>query len=108
METENGIHQEESGQLKGPDNIAVRGSYSYTGSDGVQYAVEYIADENGFQPLGQHLPTAPPVPEAILRSLEQNAAAGNDNDDGQYHPEPETSRHYLSPNVNKIQAGYRY
>lgn len=37
---------------KGTDNEiqSVRGSYSYTGPDGVLYEVTYIADENGFQP----------------------------------------------------------
>lgn len=37
---------------KGTDNEiqSVRGSYSYTGPDGVLYTVTYIADENGFQP----------------------------------------------------------
>ncbi|XP_047984035.1 cuticle protein CP14.6-like [Leguminivora glycinivorella] len=59
-ETSNGIKSEEQAQLNnaGTDNeaISVRGSYSYTGPDGVVYTVVYIADENGFQPQGAHLP----------------------------------------------------
>lgn len=54
VHTENGIKAEEQGELKnkGTDNEiqSVRGSYSYTGPDGVLYEVTYIADENGFQP----------------------------------------------------------
>lgn len=33
----------------------------------------YTADQNGFVPVGDHLPTPPPVPEEILKALEQNA-----------------------------------
>lgn len=51
---ENGIKAQEQGEVKnkGTDNEiqSVRGSYSYTGPDGVLYEVTYIADENGFQP----------------------------------------------------------
>ncbi|KAL1494872.1 hypothetical protein ABEB36_010389 [Hypothenemus hampei] len=59
-ETSNGISQQEQGTLQneGTDNEAlqVRGSFTFTGADGVVYTVNYIADENGFQPQGAHLP----------------------------------------------------
>ncbi|XP_017786011.1 PREDICTED: pupal cuticle protein 20-like isoform X2 [Nicrophorus vespilloides] len=103
-ETGNGIKAQEQGALKnaGSQNEAqsATGSFSYTGPDGQQYAVQYTADENGFRPQGAHLPTPPPIPEAILRSIEQNLAeearggggggygggGGGGGDDGQYRP----------------------
>lgn len=51
------------------------GSFSYTAPDGTNIKLEYTADENGFQPVGDHLPTPPPIPPEILKSLEENAAA---------------------------------
>ncbi|CAG9771908.1 unnamed protein product [Ceutorhynchus assimilis] len=62
-ETSNGISHQEQGELVNPgaenEAVAVRGSYQYTGPDGVLYSVTYIADENGFQPQGAHLPVPP-------------------------------------------------
>ncbi|GJQ70337.1 hypothetical protein Trydic_g22771 [Trypoxylus dichotomus] len=59
-ETSNRISAQEQGQLQnvGTDHeaLAVRGQYSYVGPDGVTYTVVYIADENGFQPQGAHIP----------------------------------------------------
>ncbi|KAK9512450.1 hypothetical protein O3M35_000881 [Rhynocoris fuscipes] len=84
-ETGNGISAEESGRpsaVSGPEGpgTAAQGSYSYTGPDGVQYTITYTADENGFQAQGAHLPTPPPIPPEILKSLQviqaANAAGG--------------------------------
>ncbi|KAH8302916.1 hypothetical protein KR044_011927, partial [Drosophila immigrans] len=62
VETSNGISQQEQAQLNNPGSeneaISVRGQYSYTAPDGVVYSVSYVADENGFQPQGAHLPVA--------------------------------------------------
>lgn len=51
-----------------------QGGFSYTGPDGVVYSTRYVADENGYRPEGAHLPTPPPIPNAIQRSLAFNAA----------------------------------
>ncbi|XP_076272814.1 endocuticle structural glycoprotein SgAbd-8-like [Rhynchophorus ferrugineus] len=82
-ETGNGINAEESGDARG-DGTKARGSFSYTAPDGQRISLQYTADENGFVPAGNHLPTPPPIPEAILRSIEYNRA--HPNEDGQYRP----------------------
>ncbi|XP_063920058.1 pupal cuticle protein 20-like [Zophobas morio] len=73
-ETGNGIAAQERGQLTSPDALAADGSFSFTSPDGQQFTITYTADENGFHPQGAHLPTPPPIPDAILRSIEQNRA----------------------------------
>ncbi|XP_060656727.1 larval cuticle protein 65Ag1-like [Drosophila nasuta] len=64
-ENSDGASHDEQGVVKnlGADNegISVTGSYKFIGDDGVIYEVTYIADENGFQPQGAHLPVAPSV-----------------------------------------------
>ncbi|PSN39565.1 Endocuticle structural glycoprotein SgAbd-2 [Blattella germanica] len=86
-ETGDGIRAEESGVARaaGPKDEggeAVQGSYSYTAPDGSAIVLTYTADENGFLPQGAHLPVAPPIPEAIARSIEYNLA----------HPEEDKSQ----------------
>jgi len=76
-ETGNQIKAEARGALKNAGNpeteaLSVSGSFSFVADDGQTYTVTWVADENGFQPQGAHLPTPPPIPEAIQRSLEFN------------------------------------
>lgn len=81
-ETENGISAQEQGGLKaiGPSaGTAAQGAFQYTSPEGIPIAVSYVADENGFQPQGAHLPTPPPIPPQIARALQWIAA----------HPEPQ-------------------
>lgn len=68
-ETANGISAQEQGSY----NVA-NGGFSFTSPEGEQVSLQYTADESGFHPQGSHIPTPPPIPEAIQRSIEQNLA----------------------------------
>ena len=63
MELSNGIKQEAEGLLKNAGSedeaLVIKGSFSYVADDGQTYTVTYVADENGYQPQGAHLPVAP-------------------------------------------------
>ncbi|XP_053964185.1 cuticular protein 47Eg [Anastrepha ludens] len=78
-ETGNGIQAEEEGYLKNAGSEAegqsAQGSFSYTSPEGVPIRITYLADENGFQPQGDHLPTPPPIPPAIQKALAYLATA---------------------------------
>nr|XP_021191400.2 pupal cuticle protein 20 [Helicoverpa armigera] len=91
-ETGNGISAHESGapRAPGPEGLAVtaEGGFSYRAPDGQQVSLTYTADENGFHPTGSHIPTPPPIPEAILRSIEfnrQHPSSGEGSYNGRYH-----------------------
>lgn len=62
-----------TGQEVEQDIIVQTGSYSYQSPDGTFITLTYIADENGFQPVGDHLPVPPAIPDQILTSLKQQA-----------------------------------
>ncbi|KAI4503470.1 hypothetical protein M0802_001692 [Mischocyttarus mexicanus] len=86
-ETENGISAQETGRPKagggpGQQGEAVQGRFSYTAPDGTPIQLEYVADENGFRPQGAHLPTPPPIPEAIRRALAANPPGPDDSNYG--------------------------
>ncbi|NP_001166733.1 cuticular protein RR-1 motif 15 precursor [Bombyx mori] len=87
FETSNGIRADAHGVAT--NGVQSQGSFAYKGDDGQDYSITYTADENGYQPQGAHLPTPPPIPEEILKSLEQNARdeAAGISDDGTYHGE---------------------
>lgn len=70
FETQNGIHARQQSQVIAPESQRATGFYEYKSPEGENIRVDYIADENGFQPTGAHLPVAPPVPAAIARAVE--------------------------------------
>uniref|UniRef100_A0A0K2ULH1 Cuticle protein CP14.6 n=1 Tax=Lepeophtheirus salmonis TaxID=72036 RepID=A0A0K2ULH1_LEPSM len=94
FESENGIRQESSGSTVsiGEDSVVVmKGSYEYIGDDGQTYVVDWIADENGFQPSAPHLPKEVPIPfpeiaEAVEAQIafaaQEDAAAGGSSFNG--------------------------
>ncbi|XP_061396111.1 larval cuticle protein 2-like [Musca vetustissima] len=65
-DTTNNIHAAASGDEHGDH----RGDFSWISPEGEHIAVQYVADENGYQPSSALLPTPPPIPEAILKALE--------------------------------------
>jgi len=80
-EAENGISQDVSGEMKTVNDAQVyvmRGSYSYIGTDGQTYTVDWYADETGYHPSAPHLPRSvepiyPEVAEAVRAQLEYAA-----------------------------------
>ncbi|XP_076652015.1 larval cuticle protein LCP-17 [Halictus rubicundus] len=80
-ETENGIHHTEHGSPvvvdpNHPPVVITQGQYQYTAPDGTPIAVSYVADHNGYQPQGDHIP---PISPLIQRALEYIRT----------HPQPE-------------------
>ncbi|XP_037824903.1 pupal cuticle protein Edg-78E [Lucilia sericata] len=46
------------------------GAYQYVSPEGKRIAVVYTADETGFHPKSDSIPTPPPIPAYILKALE--------------------------------------
>ncbi|XP_042888220.1 cuticle protein CP14.6-like [Penaeus japonicus] len=73
FETANGIVVSEHGAPGVEGAISSAGSFSYTAPDGTPVSLQFVADENGFQPQGAHLPVAPefphPIPQFVLDQI---------------------------------------
>ncbi|XP_073815426.1 larval cuticle protein 65Ab1-like [Musca autumnalis] len=64
VETSDGTSRHEEGKVKDADSehpaLVVTGTYTWKDEhDGTVYTVNYVADENGFQPTGDHIPQLP-------------------------------------------------
>ncbi|TDG39793.1 hypothetical protein AWZ03_013787 [Drosophila navojoa] len=70
LETSNSINRKESGDEKGN----IQGVFSWVSPEGEKIEVSYVADENGYQPKSDSLPTPPPIPDEIQRALKWIAA----------------------------------
>lgn len=68
-ETGNKIFAEEQGFQKNPEISEKQGQYQYTSLEGKVIHIAYTANENGFQPQGEALPTSPPIPSLIQKAL---------------------------------------
>ena len=69
-----------------------QGSYSYTAPDGTRITITYTADENGFVPQGDHLPTPPPIPPEIQKALDFLATQPQQPDEEGSAPQPAAKR----------------
>ncbi|KAH8322726.1 hypothetical protein KR059_004101, partial [Drosophila kikkawai] len=98
FETSNGIAQQE----QGVGGYYASGSSQYYTPEGQLIQLTYTADENGFQPQGEHLPTPHPIPEAILKSLEWNRNHPEETGEYEHHDHhhkhgQEQGNQYLQP-----------
>jgi len=88
-QTANGIYQEEQGIIKhanepGYETQLQQGQVQYVSPEGKVIRLSYTADENGFVPVGDHIPTPPPVPIEIQNLLALLATKKPDPADHQY------------------------
>lgn len=66
FDTSNGISVQEEG-IGGQHSV---GTAQWYAPDGTPVSLSWLADANGYQPTGSHIPTPPPVPAYVLRALE--------------------------------------
>ncbi|XP_076256948.1 endocuticle structural glycoprotein ABD-4-like [Rhynchophorus ferrugineus] len=85
-ESGDGTSQHQSGSIVQVDKDHavenVEGSVSYVDPDGKKHDTTYIAGPDGYVAQSADIPVAPPIPEAIQKSLAWQEA----------HPEPESKK----------------
>lgn len=67
FQSDNGISQQAVGSYDNQGKYSVQGSYSYTGVDGYPVSISYVADENGYQAVGDAIPKPD---QAIIKAVE--------------------------------------
>ncbi|XP_069996626.1 cuticle protein AMP1A-like [Penaeus vannamei] len=70
LEADNGIKTAVSGSIGAEGQINQEGSYTFILADGTQAVVTFVANENGFQPQSDILPTPHPLPAHVYELLE--------------------------------------
>ena len=70
FETDTGEFRREQGRVKNGNTNEISGEYSWTSPEGEEVSFTYVADENGYQAQGSHLPEAPPLHPHIQLGLE--------------------------------------
>ncbi|KAK7075177.1 hypothetical protein SK128_015226 [Halocaridina rubra] len=79
IETEDGIQREEFGAAiedgSAEGAVAQAGKISFTLPDGQLFELNFVADENGFQPQSSFIPVAPEfpheIPDFVLEQIEK-------------------------------------
>ena len=76
FQTDDGsIRREEEGSVGDKGGVVKSGNWAWVSPKGDTFSVQFTADENGYRPVGDHLPTPPPLPEALQRFYDARAAA---------------------------------
>ena len=74
FQTDDGSSRRETGSVKSLGNEeanSITGEYSWTSPEGELVSFSYVADENGFQPQGSHIPqNVQPIHPALQRGLD--------------------------------------
>lgn len=69
------IYEDEQGNLIQTDSTLVKsGSFSYTSPEGIPISLNYIADENGYRPQGDHLPLPVEKLPEVLQAEQEHFA----------------------------------
>merc|ERR1712168_1143291 len=79
VEADNGINTAVVGSVGSEGQSNMEGSYTVLLEDGTQAVIRFIANENGFQPQSDILPTPHPLPAYVYELLdiaEQQRAQG--------------------------------
>ncbi|KAK3857449.1 hypothetical protein Pcinc_036282 [Petrolisthes cinctipes] len=69
FETENGIYQEVAGRPGDNGGQHMEGSFRFPLDDGTIAEVTFIANENGYVPQSDLIPTPHPLPEHVVETL---------------------------------------